>query len=82
VWYDRNVVAESGVVYLVNENAEESGGLFIWIRLKLGVDLDNEGRSNGGKQTSLLSESGRVRLTNAEDSRISGRCSGPRHTSL
>ena len=45
----RNVAAESGVVNLVNEDAEESSGFFVWIRLELGVDLNDEGGSDGGE---------------------------------
>ena len=37
----------------MDEDAEESGGFFIWVWLELGADLDDEGGSNGGEQTSL-----------------------------
>ena len=45
----RNVVAESSVVDLVNEDAEEGGGFFVWVWLELGVDLNDEGGSDGGE---------------------------------
>ena len=45
----RNVAAESSIVDLVNEDAEEGGGFFVWIRLELGVDLNDEGGSDGGE---------------------------------
>ena len=48
----RNSV-KSGVVHHVDDDAEESGGFFTWILLELGVDLDNEGGSDSGEQTSL-----------------------------
>jgi len=37
----------------VDEDGEEGGRLFIWIRLKLGLDLDDEGGSHSGEQTGL-----------------------------
>ena len=37
-----NVVSKGGVIDLVNENAEESGGLIIGIRLELRIDLDDK----------------------------------------
>ena len=57
LWDRRNVAAESGVVYLVDEDAEESGGLSVRVRLELGVDLDDECGSDGREQTSLWSDS-------------------------
>ena len=54
LWDRRNVAAESGVVYLVDEDAEESGGLSVRVRLELGVDLDDECGSDCGKQSSLI----------------------------
>ena len=73
LWDAWNVVAKSGVVHFVNENAKESGGFFVWIGLELGVDLDDEGGSHGGEQTGLpSSKSARVGLNEAGDSRISG----------
>ena len=52
-WDPRGFVTKSGVVDLVDEDAEESGGFFVWVRLELGIDLDDEGGSDGGEQTSL-----------------------------
>ena len=37
----------------MDEDAEESGGLFVWILLQLGLDLDDECRGHGGEQTGL-----------------------------
>ena len=53
LWDRRNVVAERGVVDLVDEDAEEGGSLFVWIRLELGLDLDDECRGYSGEQTRL-----------------------------
>ena len=57
LWDCRNVVAENSVVHLVDEDTEESGGLFVGVRLELGVDFDDEGGSDGRKQTSLWPDS-------------------------
>jgi len=53
LWDCRNVVARNSVVHLVDEDTEESGGLFVRVRLELGVDLDDEGGGDGRKKTSL-----------------------------
>ena len=53
LWDSGNSVAERSVVHLVNEDTEESSRLLVWIRLELGIDLDDEGGSDGGEQTSL-----------------------------
>ena len=37
-----NVVSKGGAIDLVNENAEESSGFVIGIRLELRIDLDDE----------------------------------------
>jgi len=55
-----NVVAESSIVDLVDEDTEESGGLVIGVRLELGVDLDDECGGDGREQTSLYHELVRV----------------------
>ena len=57
MWDCRNLVAENSVVHLVDEDAEESGGFFVRIRPELRVDLDDEGRGDCRKQTSLWSNS-------------------------
>jgi len=49
----RDFIAKSGVVNLVDEDAEESGRFFVWVRLELGVEVDDEGGGDGGEQTSL-----------------------------
>jgi len=48
-----NVAAKGGIVDLVDEDREKSGGFFIWDQLQPGVDLDNECRGHGGEQTGL-----------------------------
>ena len=53
LWEGRNVVAEGGVVDLVDQDMEEDGSLVVRIRLDSGVGLDNEGGSYGRKQTGL-----------------------------
>ena len=53
LWDGWNAVAKGGAVHLVDEDTEESGGFFGWVRLELGADLDDEGGSDGGEQTSL-----------------------------
>ena len=53
LWDGGNVIAEGGVVDLVDEDSKESGCLFVRVWLELGVDLDDECGSDGGKQTSL-----------------------------
>jgi len=81
LWNPRCFVTESGVVDLVDEDTEESGSFFVWVRLEPGVDLDNEGGSNCREQTSLCSESILAHPSNSQDSRISTSCSNPRHIS-
>jgi len=54
LWEGRNVVAECGVVDLVNQDAEESRCLVVRVLLELGVDVDDECGGDGGEQTSLL----------------------------
>ena len=63
----RNIVAEGGVVYLIDQDLEEGGGLIVWIRLELGADLDDEGRSYGGKQTGLQRGSTHVCLNDGHN---------------
>jgi hypothetical protein len=50
----RRVVAEGGVIDLVDKDAEESSGLIVRVWFKLRVDLDDERGGDGGEQTSLL----------------------------
>jgi len=51
--YDGNVASEGGVVDLVEKDTEEGGGLFVRVRLELGVDRDDKRGGDGGEQTSL-----------------------------
>ena len=57
LWERRDITAECCIVHRMNKDAEEGGGLFVGVRLKLGVDLGDERRRDGGEQTSLWSES-------------------------
>ena len=54
MWEAGRVVSKGGVVDLVDENTEESDGLLTRVGLELRLDIDDESRSNGGEQTSLL----------------------------
>jgi len=53
LWDCGNIIAKGGVVDLVYEDAKESSGLLIWIRLELGIDLDDECVGDSGEQASL-----------------------------
>ena len=46
-------VVSKGVVDGVDEDTEESSGLIARVGLELRLDVDDKGRSDGGKQTSL-----------------------------
>jgi hypothetical protein len=81
LWKGRRVVAEGGVIDLVNKDAEESGGLAVRIWFEFGVDLDDECGGDGGEQTSLLPKSARVLQYLIRNSRISELYSDPHHTS-
>ena len=52
-----NVGTKRGVVDLVDEDPEESGGLLARVRLELRLDIDDKGSSDGGEQTSLSHKS-------------------------
>ena len=41
----------------MDEDTEESSGLLVWVWLEVRVDLDDEGGSDGGEQTSLQAKS-------------------------
>ena len=60
LWEGGSVVPKGGIINLVNENAEEGGGLVSGVRLKLRVDIDDEGGGDGGKQTRLSAQLARV----------------------
>jgi len=77
----RNLIAESRVVYLVDEDAEESGRLTVRVRLELGLDLDDECGGHGGEQTSLYAGSVDLRARNIRNPQRLAWCSGPRHAS-
>jgi len=48
-----SVVTKGGVVDLVNEDSEEGSSLLAGVRLELGLDVDDEGGSDSGEQSSL-----------------------------
>ena len=77
-----NVVSEGGVVDLVNEDTEESGGLVVRVGLELRIDLDDECGGDGREQTSLrlCQHVGTRTLYNYPQRSES--CSSPRHISL
>ena len=47
------IVSERCVVDLVDKDTEEGGGLVVRVRLKLGIDFDDERGGDGREQTSL-----------------------------
>ena len=49
----RGVTRDGGLVESEEDRAEEGGGLFVRIGLEVGIDIDDEGRADGGEQTSL-----------------------------
>jgi len=53
LWDCRDAVAKSSVVNLVDEDTEEGGCFFVWVRLEPGLDLGDECGSDGGEQTGL-----------------------------
>ena len=53
LWESGNLVSERGIVDLVNKDAEEGSSLVTRVGLKLRTDLNDECRSDGGKETSL-----------------------------
>ena len=53
LWEGGRVVAKGSVIDLVDQDAEEGGGLVIRVRLEVGVDLDDECGGDGREQTSL-----------------------------
>jgi len=82
LWEGGNVVAEGGVVDLVDKNTEEGSGLVVWVRLELRVKFDDECGGDGGEQTGLRPSLVRVDQNLAQNSRRSMSCSGPHHISL
>ena len=57
----RDIIAKGGVIHFVDEDTEESSGVFVWVGLELGVDFDDEGGSHCREQTRLTSKLARVR---------------------
>ena len=67
LWDSRNVSTKGGVVHFVDDDTEEGGRLFVGVWLEVRLDLDDECRSHGRKQTSLWFESARVSASNVQD---------------
>ena len=57
----------------MDEDTKESGGLFVWVWLQLGVDLDDERRGHGREQTSLSFTSACVRCISLQTYEYQGR---------
>ena len=53
MWEGWDVISEGGIINLVDEHAEEGRGLITRVRLKFGVDLNDERRGDSGEQTGL-----------------------------
>ena len=56
----RGIVSEHGVVNFVDKDTEEGGGLVVWVRLYLRIDLNDECRSDSGKEAGLVPPLARV----------------------
>jgi len=54
LWEGGNVVAEAGVIDLMDKDTEESSGIVVRVWLELRLDVDDESGGDGGEQTSLL----------------------------
>ena len=50
---NRRVVAKGGVINFIDQDTEQSSSLIIWVRLELGLDVDDECRGDSREQTSL-----------------------------
>lgn len=55
LWDWRDSAAKGGVIHLIKEHAKEGGGLRVWVRLELGVDVDAKRGGDGREKTSLSS---------------------------
>ena len=60
LWESGSVVAKGGVVDLVDQDPEESGGFVVRVRLKLRIDLDDKCGGYSGEQTGLRPSLARV----------------------
>ena len=76
-----SVVTKGGVVNLVNEDSEEGSSLLASVRLELGLDIDDEGGSDSGEQTSLLLLLACGCQNSVQDSQRSELYLNPRHAS-
>ena len=76
LWERGDVVSKSGVVNLVDEDAEEGSGIGVGVGLQLGVDLNDESTSDCRKQTSLIPELACVRRILRWGSQRLGSCRG------
>ena len=53
-WWDgRGLTRDGGLIESEEDRAEEGGGLLVRIGLEVRMDVDDEGRADGGEQTSL-----------------------------
>ena len=52
-WNGRNLAGDGGLIKSEEDGAEESGGLFIRIRLEVGIYVDDKRRADSRKQTRL-----------------------------
>ena len=68
---ERECCHRTGVVHLVEHDPGESGGLIGRVWLELRVDLDDEGRGDGGEQTSLRPKSALAHPSNVYNLQIS-----------
>ena len=46
MWESGNIISKGSAVHLVDKKAKEHSSLFIGIRLKLGIKLDNKCRGD------------------------------------
>ena len=53
LWEGWNIITEGGVIDLVDKDSEESSGLIVWVRLELGVEIDDECGGDSGEQSGL-----------------------------
>jgi hypothetical protein len=49
LWESGNVVSERGVIDFVDKDAEEGGSFVAWVRLQLGIDLNDERGGDSGE---------------------------------
>ena len=52
-WNGGGLTGDGGLVESEEDGAEEGSGLFIWIGSEVRMEIDDEGRADGGEQTRL-----------------------------